>query len=149
MNTLNLAERLQRLEDLEAIKHLTARYAFHVNKGWNGKVVDLNAMPTIFADDISWNSWDSSVVYQGIEQGLKQLKDETDLIDFSMHSLTNPIIDLADDQATGNWLMWIASKRPNLPPNEIFMSVDIRYVRKPQGWLIQALNFQYGMRLLE
>lgn len=149
MSTLNLTKRIQRLEDLEAIRHLTARYSFHVNKGWNGKVVDLDAMPTIFAEDVKWNSWDSPVVLQGIEQGLKLLKDETDQIDFSMHSLTNPVIELTGDQATGNWLMWTASRRKNVPPNQVFMSMDIKYVRKPQGWLIQALSFHFGMRLLE
>lgn len=148
MNTENLVERIQRLEDLEAIKRLTARYAFHVNKGWNGKVVDLDAMPTVFADDVSWNSWNSPVIQQGIEQGLKQLQEETDPIDFSMHSFTNPVIDLTGDEATGNWLMWIASQWKNAPPNEVFMSVDIKYVRKSPGWLIQALNFQFGRRLL-
>ena len=32
-NPISVAERLQRLEDIEAIKHLTAQYAFHINKG--------------------------------------------------------------------------------------------------------------------
>ncbi|MEU4838560.1 hypothetical protein [Nocardia testacea] len=39
----------QRLEDLEAIRDPTARYADAINKGWNGKTVDLDAVAQVFA----------------------------------------------------------------------------------------------------
>ena len=36
MTEPTLAQRVQRLEDIEAITDLTARYATAINKGWNG-----------------------------------------------------------------------------------------------------------------
>ncbi|GLZ01778.1 hypothetical protein [Actinoplanes sp. NBRC 103695] len=51
MSTVSLEERILKLEDLEAIRDLTARYASAVNKGWNGKEIDVTAMPSIYAKD--------------------------------------------------------------------------------------------------
>ncbi|WP_228002293.1 hypothetical protein [Nocardia australiensis] len=36
MTETTLEQRIRRLEDLEAIRDLTARYADAINKGWNG-----------------------------------------------------------------------------------------------------------------
>ncbi len=38
-----------------------ARYSFHINKGWNGKEVDVAAMPTIFAEDATRESKAESI----------------------------------------------------------------------------------------
>ena len=51
MTESTLEQRIRRLEDLEAIRDLTARYANAVNKGWNGKTLDLDAIGDIFAAD--------------------------------------------------------------------------------------------------
>lgn len=148
MGVASLEERVQRLEDLEAIKDLMARYSHHINKGWNGEEVDLDAMPSVFAEDIEWTSWNAGTPETGIERGTEILREETGWIDFSMHSLTNPIIAIDGDKATGNWLMWIASKRKGFTPNQIFMSLDITYARTARGWLIKTLDMHFGMMLL-
>ena len=51
MNENTFDIRLQRLEDIEAIKKLTATYALYVNKGWNGKTVDFEKLPLVFAEN--------------------------------------------------------------------------------------------------
>src|SRR5690349_12067713 len=56
-----LQQRIQRLEDLEAIRDLTARYADAINKGWNGKTVDLDAVAQVFTTDASWESHEGEV----------------------------------------------------------------------------------------
>ena len=112
MNKPTLEERLQQLEDKEAIRDLMARYSFAINKGWNGKQVHVDAT------------------------------------DFSMHSFTNPVIDIEGDKATGNWLLWIGSSRNGGTPNEVFMSEDVTYVRTSEGWRIKMVDIRFGMMLL-
>jgi hypothetical protein len=51
MTDPTLAQRVARLEDIEATTDLTARYATAVNKGWDGKTLDLEAIPSIFGND--------------------------------------------------------------------------------------------------
>ena len=147
MNTTPLVERIQRLEDIEAIKNLMARYAFHTNKGWNGQVVDVGAMPSIFAEDIQYVSKDfKELSAVGLEQGMKVLLEITKQIDFSMHSFTNPVITVNGDRATGNWLLWIVSKAGSTT-RQVFSSEDVTYVRTAQGWRIQTIDFHVGMAL--
>ncbi len=148
MSTATLEQRIQRLEDIEAIKRLTAKYAFAINKGWNHKLVQVDAMPGIFTPDARWESKAMKVTAEGLEAIMKALKEQTEHTDFSMHSYTNPIIEIDGDRATGNWLFWIASRRNSGPPNEVFMSEDIVYVRTPEGWRIQRVDVQFGMMLM-
>lgn len=147
MSTLSLEQRLQRLEDIEAIKDLMARYFFHINKGWNGKEVDVAAMPTIFAEDATWESEAMGMRAEGLPQIMSTLQSATEHTGFSMHSFTNPVIEVSGDQATGNWLMWIGSRRGGGPPNEVFMSEDVTYVRTPQGWRVRTVDIHFGMML--
>ncbi len=51
---MNILSVEQRLEDIEAIKDLMSRYSFHINKGWNGKEVNPEAIRTIFVEDARW-----------------------------------------------------------------------------------------------
>jgi len=46
--------RIQRLEDIEEIKKLTATYGLYVNKGWNGEVVNFDKLPEVFTADARW-----------------------------------------------------------------------------------------------
>ncbi len=147
MTTDSLETRIKRLEDIEAIKNLTARYSFAINKGWNGKEVQVETMPVIFTQDARWESKSMRVVAEGRDEIMKALKELTEHTDFSMHSYTNPILDVHEDRATGNWLFWIASRRNGGPPNEVFMSEDIAYLRTPEGWRIQRVDVHFGMML--
>lgn len=146
-NPSSVAERLQRLEDLEALKDLTARYAFHINKGWNGKQVEAEAMTTIFAPDAKWECAAMNMYGTSREQIINGLPAATQGVEFSMHSFTNPLLTVDGDQATGNWLFWIASRHQGVPANEVFMSTDITYVRTEAGWLIQTYRLHFGMSL--
>lgn len=147
MKEQSIEERIERLEDIEAIKHLTACYSFHINKGWNGKVVHVDAMPEIFAEDAQWESKAMKVKAVGLQEIIKALQEQTVHTDFSMHSYTNPIIDVYGDKATGNWLFWIASIRNGGSPNEVFMSEDIIYVRTDKGWRVKQVDVHFGMML--
>ena len=143
----SLQQRICRLEDIEAIKKLTATYALYVNKGWNGEVVNFDKLPTVFSDDANWKCVAMSVDVSGLENIVKMLKDRTAGGDFAMHSFTNPIIDINGDTATGNWLLWVGIKTENAA-NEVFQSEELKYVRTPEGWRIASIDLHFGAMLI-
>jgi SnoaL-like domain len=142
MNQMSLEDRIRRLEDIEAIKNLMARYAFHVNKGWDGKVVDVEQMPSIYAQDVRWES-NMGAGGAGLDKLMGSLKQDTEILDFSMHSLINPIVEVDGDNGTGNWLMWMAVKREG-GPRLVFSSIDLTYTRTSEGWRIQSARLHIG-----
>lgn len=147
MNGRSLETRLRRLEDIEAIRDLMARYAFHINKGWNDQTVNVEAMRSIFAEDARWESKAMPLVAIGLDDIMTKLAQATEQTNFSMHSFTNPIIEVEGDAAKGNWLMWIASRRNGGSPNEVFMSEDLTYVRVSEGWRVKTAELHFGMAL--
>ncbi|WP_433715788.1 nuclear transport factor 2 family protein [Nocardia sp. CA-084685] len=127
-----LQQRIQRLEDLEAIRDLTARYADAINKGWNGKTVDLDAVAQVFATDARWESHEGEVTV-GIDAILAALP-------------VNPIIVLDGDTATAHWLMWVTSVMAG-DPRAVYMSTDITYLRTSDSWRIHTVKVDFGTKL--
>jgi len=141
-----LAQRVARLEDIEAIKGVTARYATAVNKGWNEKTLDLEAIPSIFATDARWESREMGIVTEGLDAIVAGIPEQTAMVQFSMHTFLNPVITVAADTATGSWLMWIASIIGN-DPRAVYLSADMTYTRTEQGWRIHGIEVHHGMVL--
>jgi hypothetical protein len=141
-----LEQRIQRLEDIEDIKDVTARYAAAVSKGWNGKTIDLGAIPSIFAADVRWESRDMGIAVDGVDAIIADLPRSTGMVELSMHAFLNPVITLDADTASGSWLMWIASITDG-NPRAVYMSADMTYTRTGQGWRIQAIDIHHGMSL--
>lgn len=141
-----LEQRIQRLEDIEAIKDVTARYAAAVSKGWNGKTVDLAAIPSIFTADARRESRDMGLAADGVDAIIANLPRSTSTVEFSMHTFLSPVITLDADTASGTWLMWIAPIIDN-NPRAVYMSADMTHTRTGQGWRIQAIDIHHGMRL--
>ena len=145
MSNLTLEERIQRLEDLEAIRDLVYRWAFYVNKGWNDMVAEIEAMSLIYTEDVSGGMPQMNSQVDGLEQLKKDLAADTADIIVSVHSMTNPVIDLDGDTAKGNWLMRIYVHRET-GTRQLFMSTEHAYVRTDEGWRIrQGYIYMAGM----
>lgn len=138
-------QRIQRLEDLESVKDLTARYADAVNQGWAGKTLDLNAIPDIFTADTRWTSVELGTTV-GADAIAAVLPAATAMVEFSMHAFLNPIITVDGDTATGSWLMWVASVF-NTEPGAVYMSADMTYTRTAKGWRIQTVDVHNGLHI--
>lgn len=104
---MTVERRLQRLEDIEAIKQLIARYA---------KAADHNGDPAMmapcFTEDAVWNCegigrWETR---DGIARGLREVC--TTSIPWALHYMTQPIIEIAPDgaSATGEYYLWELAK---------------------------------------
>ena len=104
----DIETRMQRLEDLEAIRTLTATYANMVDKGVNGKQVDFEKLPSVFAEKAHWAFAAGSVAVTGRDEIVKMLRGSTSPYSFAMHSFTNPIIAIDGDTASATWLLWVA-----------------------------------------
>jgi hypothetical protein len=138
-----LEARIQRLEDIEEIKKLTATYGLYVNKGWIGEVVNFDKLPSVFTQDARWQAAVMNADVTGIDNIIEFLKTATAPGDLAMHSFTNPIIDVDGNTATGNWLLWVAGTNRD-DGTEVFQSEDLIYARTPEGWRIKSLNLHFG-----
>ena len=104
---MSLEQRLQRLEDIEAIKQLIARYA---------KAADHNGDPAMmapcFTEDAVWNCegigrWEG---HDAIVQGLREVC--TKQLSWALHYMTQPIIEVAPNgqTASGEYYLWELAK---------------------------------------
>jgi ketosteroid isomerase-like protein len=142
----SVESRLQRLEDLDSIRTLTATYAHAVDKGVNGKQVDFEKLFTIFAVDARWTSAAMHVDKKGRDEIIKMLEQSTAAVPFAMHSFTNPVIVVNGDHASATWLLWVAINGED-GANQVYQSEDLTYVRSPGGWLIQSIDLHFGQML--
>jgi hypothetical protein len=104
---MSTEQRLQRLEDIEAIKQLIARYATAADH--NG---DPEMMAPLFTADAVWNCEGIGrfETRDGIAQGLRQVS--TEGISWALHYMTQPIIEIAADgkSANGEYYLWELAK---------------------------------------
>lgn len=59
---------------------------------------------------------------------MNSLPGSTQNIEFSTHNFSNSIIQIMDDNETGNWLFWVAATHKGIATNEIYMSSEIEYI---------------------
>lgn len=144
MEKLTLGERLQILEDKEAIKDLTYRYALSINQGWNGLTINPEEFKKIFTTDAVWESKLMKIRECGVDNIIESLKTETNAISFAMHSYSNPLLQIKGDTADGNWLSWVVSKLSSDQTNQVFMSQDIKYLNTNEGWRMSSIEVHFG-----
>lgn len=135
-NTPSLESRIQRLEDLEAIRDLQARYAHAVNWGWNGK--QFEDVSDLFTADATLECAAFNLHATGNHE-ISATLGRSSAYSIAQHSFTNPVIDVQGDRATGKWLLWVAV-RSAAGANVVFESEELEYVRTPDGWKIQKLE---------
>jgi SnoaL-like domain len=139
-----LEQRIRRLEDIEAITTLTARYGRAVDKR-PGRGIDLAAIPHIFTAAARWSS-DGLGTTVGASAIAAELPSATATVEFSMHAFLNPMITIDGDAATGSWLLWIASVHHHRP-GTVYLSADMTYARTAAGWFIDSVFVYDGIRV--
>jgi len=142
---VTLEHRLQRLEDAEAIRNLTYRYAQAVNKGPDGDDVDVAAIPELFTVDAKWSN-DELGTTIGAAAIAAELPTATAAVTFSAHAFLNPVIAVAGDNATATWLLWVASVHRQRPA-AVYLGARVRYRRTDDGWRIDAMQIDDGIRI--
>ena len=97
MNLAELERRITRIEDIEAIKQLKARYCEICDDDHNP-----DRIASVFAPDGVWEGagFGKAQGHEGIRELFRGFQK---LISFSQHNVMNPIIEIDGDRATGVW----------------------------------------------
>ena len=100
MNDSALAARVRRLEDIEALKQLKHRYAAFCDQDY-----DPDGLAPLFTENAIW---DGGMMgrYEGREAIRNFFSEAPKVVPFAIHHVTNPIIDVDGDHATGRWYLW-------------------------------------------
>lgn len=99
MNLEELAKRLDTLEAIEAIKKLKARYCQAADEQ------DAEAYANLFAEDAVFDAgtFGQAQGRQAIAEFLRNIQQHS--LPFAVHYVMNPNIEVAGEQATGQWYL--------------------------------------------
>lgn len=135
---VSLAQRVRLLEDLEEIKQLKALYCQYCDGGWDRPTHDYDRIAALFTEDAVT---DGTAGRTEGRENIRRLYRSYQVTPFAFHRVTNPIIKVAGDQATGNWHVLVALARPDSQAVWIAGIYDEEYVRTRDGWRIKLLKF--------
>lgn len=97
---MDIEQRIGRLEDLEAVKQLKARYCEICDDDHNP-----DRIVSIFAEDGIWEGLGIGRA-QGHAEIRKLFEGFQKLISYSQHMVMNPIIEVDGDRAQGTWYLF-------------------------------------------
>ena len=92
MNLEALAQRLQVLEDIEAIKKLKARYCAYCDDNY-----DADGLASLFTEDAIWDGGEILGRSEGREAIRAFFQGSSRRLTFAIHHVMNPIIDVDGD----------------------------------------------------
>lgn len=137
-----IEQRLQALEDREEILKLKARYVNYNDGGWKGPThTDPKAVSEMFTEDGVWDGRPSTPYAEGREQ-IRQIFENFGVVPFIVHYVTNPLIEVDGDEATGHWHAMVTM---TVPGGEAVWSLGMyheQYVRTPEGWRFRTMRFE-------
>jgi hypothetical protein len=136
--TLNA--RIRRLEDIEAIRQLKARYCQACDDDHNPE-----AVAACFVEDGLWEGPDLGIHARGhaaIKDYIGGVR-ASGRVNKPAHMVMNPLITVEGDRATGHWrfLMMYADRGDPATPrfHRIIGIYEDEYVRTGDGWLMSRL----------
>jgi hypothetical protein len=137
-----LEERVQILEDREAIIKLKARYVNFNDGGWKGPThTDPQAVADMFVVDGVWDGRPSSGYAKGHAE-VKALFEAFGAVPFIIHYVTNPLIDIDGDSATGHWHALVTMTVPGEQALWTLGMYHEEYLRTAEGWRFKTLRFE-------
>jgi hypothetical protein len=139
----NLAARVNRLEDIEAIHQLRYEYATLLDEGVRmlGLEEATRRFGDLFTEDTSVNfgAFGSSQGKAGIAPLFTSFQAA---VVWTIHYITNPVITVNGDHATGRWSfysvsIWTANVAAG--PQPLWGRYQEEYTRTPDGWRFNKL----------
>jgi len=134
----SLAQRVRTLEDIESIKQLKALYCKYCDGGWAGPTHDFDQIAALFTEDAAT---DGTAGRTEGRENIRRLYRSYQATPFAFHRITNPIIKVTGDRATGNWHVLVALTRPGGQAVWVAGIYDEEYLRTTDGWRIKTLKF--------
>ena len=145
---VTVEQRLQRLEDIEAIKQLKARYCDACDGGWSSEQpsYDWDKLQHMFTADCVWDGRPVNIRVEGHDQ-LRQMCLDLKDVPFASHNVTNPQITVDGDNATAKWHLLAMLTLPD-PVNPVsawcVISYDDMCVRTQDGWKFKEVKLSYA-----
>ena len=134
-----IGARLQRLEDIENIKQLKARYCAFCDENYNSQ-----GITSLFTDDGVWDGGNLGRA-EGHAEIAKFFERAPSAFSFAIHNVMNPIIEVDGDRATGHWYLLQPLTRRSRTGEEGAMWLAGRYedeyVRIGGEWKFKRLKF--------
>ena len=130
----DLAARLDRLEAIEAIRVLKARYADVCDTGY-----DPVRMRPFFTEDAVWDGGPRFGRHEGVDAICEFFAGVSSQITWALHYMIAPVIEVADDgeAATGSWyLLEPCTMATDEGPRAMLLMGRYadRYRKEPDGW---------------
>jgi hypothetical protein len=137
MDSAMLEQRITRLEDIEAIKQLKARYCEICDDNHNPDLI-----ATLFADDGVWDSGEPGLVARGHDAIRELFRGVQRVVEFSQHMVMNPVIEVDGDRARGQWynIAPFNFYDRDEPATWVAARYDEEYVKVNGVWKFQELH---------
>jgi ketosteroid isomerase-like protein len=135
VSTRDLETRIRRLEDLEAIRQLKARYCRLCDDGY-----DADRLADLFTEDALWDGGMLGKA-EGREKIRRFFQRSPEVIPFSVHMVMNPLLSVEGDTASGTWYLFQACSYA--PENAALWGsarYDEEYVRVGEEWKFSRLR---------
>lgn len=137
----SLEQRVQVIEDRHEIAKLKARYVNLNDGGWNGPThTDPQAVADMFTEDGVWDGRPSTPLAKG-RDAIRTIFENFGVVPFVVHYVTNPIIEVDGDTATGHWHALVAMTVPGGQALWTFGYYIEDYVRTGEGWKFRTMRF--------
>ena len=145
----SLEDRIARLEALEAIRQLKARYAHLADAKYTA---DHRRKPEQEMNAVAWQQalcftedavWDGGPTF-GTVRGRQQLYEwfRSGPWTFAMHYFLNPVINVEGDRGSGAWMLWeAATLARNNTPVLISALTEDEYTKVDGAWLMSRMTF--------
>lgn len=135
---LTLEQRVQRVEDVQAVANLKAAYCNAADGGWDRPSHDADAVAALFVDDGVWDGGpfgraDGREQIRALFAGFRRFP-------FAFHCVSNPVIAVAGDTATGEWHANIAMILDGDRPYALGAVYCDEFVRTDAGWRFSTLR---------
>jgi hypothetical protein len=132
------AARLQRLEDIESIKQLKARYCVLCDDNYNPQ-----GIASLFTEDGVWDGGNLGKA-EGHGAIVKFFERAPSAFSFAIHHVMNPIIEIDGDSAVGRWYLLQPLIRKSRAGEEAMWLAgryEDEYVRVGGEWKFKRLKF--------
>ena len=129
----SLEERVQRLEDVEAIKVLKAEYCAYCDDHY-----DRDGIASLFVEH---GVWDGGFI--GRFEGNEAIRDHfvggSSIMVFAIHHVTNPLITIGEndpDAANGQWYLWQPCTQTTRSNRALWLAANYKdtYTKTKHGW---------------
>ena len=139
-----LAARIKRLEDIEEIARLKAEYCNAMDGGWDRPAHDADRAIRLFVDDGSWSAPGIGVA-TGREAMYRLFRDFRKF-PFAFHRVTNQVILVDGDQASGEWHVLVPIKFAAGEDSSWIGGIyNDEFRRTTEGWRIKSVSFTQAL----